>query len=182
LRSGFLSRQHRRRAIHAGAALGAALLALSLHAAHPPATQLRGQGELRWLGLAVYDARLWVAPGFDPAAPERHAFELELVYHRAFRAADISRRSIEEMRRAGPIAPQDAQRWQAQLARVLPDVRPGDRIAGVHLPGTGLRFLVNGRPVGDIEDAGFAARFFAIWLGPDTSEPALRDALLGQRP
>jgi hypothetical protein len=148
----------------------------------PPATQLLGEGRLRWLGLSVYDARLWIAPGFDASALAQHAFALELTYHRNFRATDIARRSLEEMLRAGPIAPVQARRWESELAALLPDVQPGDRIAGMHLPGRGVRFLFNGRSAGEIADPEFAARFFAIWLGPTTSEPALRAALLGRTP
>ena len=140
--------------------------------------QPAGQGSLRWLGLSVYQARLWVAPGFRGARFAEHRFALELRYERAFAAADIARRSLAEMRRAGPIADAEAQRWQLQLQQVLPDVRAGDRILGIHRPGQGAAFVVNGRAQGEIADPRFAARFFGIWLGPATSEPALREALL----
>jgi len=33
--------------------------------------------------------------------------------------------------------------------------------------------------VGEVKDAEFARRFFGIWLAPSTSEPALRQTLLG---
>ena len=58
-------------------------------------------------------------------------------------------------------------------------MRAGDRITGVHLPGEGARFFVNGRLQGELRDADFARLFFGIWLSPRTSEPALREALLG---
>ena len=138
-----------------------------------------GQGRMRWLGLAVYEAQLWVAPGFRATRFAEHAFALELHYQRAFSAADIARRSLAEMQRAGPIDAAEAQRWQQLLQQLLPDVRAGDRILGVHRPGQGAAFVVNGRPQGEIADPRFAARFFGIWLSPSTSEPALRDALLG---
>jgi hypothetical protein len=79
----------------------------------------------------VYDARLWVGPGFRQSEFDRHPLALELAYLRAFTGADIARRSIDEMRRAG-----------------------------------------------SFDAAQFARLFFAIWLGPSTSEPALRQALL----
>jgi hypothetical protein len=145
----------------------------------PAQARLAGQGELTWWGLRVYEARLWTGPGFEADDFARRPFALELTYLRAIKGRDIAARSIEEMRRAGEFTESQAQRWRAQLEALLPDVQPGDRIAGVHRPGKGAAFLVNGRSVGEIEDEAFARLFFAIWLGPATSDRALRAALLG---
>ncbi len=145
-----------------------------------PQAQLAGEGQLRFLGFAVYAAQLWAPASFDSAQLDRHAFALELRYLRDFRSRDIARRSIVEMRRAGPINDETAARWEEALAGVIPDVRNGDRVTGIHRPGRGVTFLFNGRPAGEIPDALLAARFFAIWLGPATSEPVLRDQLLGK--
>jgi hypothetical protein len=144
--------------------------------------QPAGSGRLDWFGLRLYDARLWVGPGFRADAFDRHAFALELHYLRDFRAADIARRSLQEMERAAAIPAAQARQWQDQLQRLLPDVRAGDRIAGAHLPGRGARFFVNGRPAGEIDDPRFASLFFGIWLAPSTSEPRLREALLAGTP
>lgn len=143
-----------------------------------PTAAAAGSGRLTYWGAAVYDASLWVAPGFRQAAPDSHAFALELRYLRAFSATDIARRSIDEMRRAGSFSAQQAQRWGEALRNAFPDVKKGDRILGVHHPGAGARFYFNGSPSGEIADPQFARLFFAIWLGPATSEPALRAALL----
>lgn len=160
------------------ALLVAGLLLGNAHASPVPGLQPVGQGRLSWLGFAAYDAALFVPAGFRASQFARHPFALELAYLRAFRAGDIADRSIAEMRRAGGFSDGDAGRWRAALERVLPDVKPGDRITGVHEPGRGARFLVNGREAGVIEDARFAVLFFSIWLGPATSQPALRRELL----
>lgn len=134
---------------------------------------------LRVWGFDVYTARLCAGPDFRADAFARYPFTLELRYLRAFSAADIARRSIEEMRRGGPLDAAQAQAWREQLERALPDVQPGDRLTGIHEPGRGVRFLYNGQPWrGPVGDAAFAERFFGIWLAPHTSEPALREALL----
>lgn len=147
-----------------------------------PAAQAAGSGQLTWFGLRAYRARLWVEPGFRRAGFAQHAFALELAYERAFASPQIARRSIEEMRRGGPLAEDHARRWQEQLERVLPDVRPGDRVTGLHRPGRGALFLVNGRAAGEIADPQFSERFFGIWLAPTSSEPRLREALLQGTP
>jgi hypothetical protein len=144
-----------------------------------PGARLAGQGRLTWWGLAVYDARLWVQPGFAAADFAVHPFALELRYLRELRGSAIAQRSIDEMRRAGEFSEQQGEQWRQALARVLPDVRPGDRIVGVHAPGQGVSFVINGKPAVTIADPLFASLFFAIWLGPATSQPGLRDALLG---
>jgi len=144
-----------------------------------PQARFAGEGRLTWWGFAAYDARLWVAPGFSQRAFDRHALALELNYLRAFSADDIARTSLKEMRRAGDIDAGQAHRWEAELRALVPDVAPGDRITGVHRPGRGARFFFNGRPLGEIADARFSALFFAIWLGPASSQQPLRAALLG---
>lgn len=142
-----------------------------------PGTGLTGQGTLRFFGLSVYHARLWTLPGFEANRYAEQALALELEYLRAFSASDIARRSIKEMRRIGSFTAQQAADWETALARLLPDVRPGDRITGLHRPGQGATFLHNDRPLGSVEDPVFSRLFFGIWLAPQTSEPALRQAL-----
>ena len=156
--------------------LGAACVAAP---AALPGARLQGEGRLQWLGLRVYDARLWSVTPVDGEDFARNAFVLELQYHRAFSGRDIAARSLTEMRRAGTFDADQAQRWESALAALLPDVQPGDRIAGEHRPGIGARFTYNGRPTGEIADERFARLFFSIWLAPTTSEPQLRAALLG---
>ena len=141
-------------------------------------TRLAGQGLLRFWGLEVYQASLWVGPGFRSESFASQPFALELEYRRAFKAGAIAERSIQEMRRLGSFSDAQAQRWQRALQAALPDVRPGDRIVGLHRPGQGARFEQGGRLLGEVADPEFARLFFAIWLSPATSEPTLREALL----
>jgi Chalcone isomerase-like len=144
-----------------------------------PQARLQGSGRLRFLGLRIYDIRLWSAA---PAAAAQWAgvpLALELEYARKLDGAEIAKRSLVEMRRQAEPAADLAQRWLADMTRLFPDVQEGDRITGVHLPGQGARFFHNGLLRGEVRDAEFARLFFGIWLSPSTSEPALRAALLG---
>jgi hypothetical protein len=143
-----------------------------------PSAELRGEGLLRFFGLQVYRARLWTDPGFEAANFAAAPLALELEYLRDFKASAIADRSIQEMRRAATLATDKANRWEEQLAQLLPDVKAGDRIMGVHQPGTGALFFHNEKPIGGIADEEFSRLFFGIWLGPATSEPGLRDALV----
>ena len=144
-----------------------------------PGVQWRGQGVLRFWGLPVYEARLWVSPGFAAHDYAALPLALELTYQRAFTAQAIAQRSIEEMRRVGSFSPEQGARWQQALQAILPDVQPGDRITGLYQPGSGATFRRGGRTVGTVADPQFARLFFGIWLSPQTSEPTLRAQLLG---
>ena len=146
---------------------------------HLPQAQQLGKTRLTVWGFKIYDAQLWVAPGFDADRYASQALALELAYLRAFDAADIADRSIKEMRRSAAISDAQARQWSREMQRVFPDVKAGDRIMGVNRPGMGVSFWVNGQASGEILDAEFSKLFFGIWLSPKTSEPAMRSALLG---
>lgn len=160
-----------------------------------PNAALVGAARLRVWGFEVYDARLWAPPGArlagaftgQPGPLPTQAFALELRYLRSFDAADIARRSVDEMRRGVAIDEAQSQRWQAAMRTAFRDVKPGDRITGIFRPGNeragtaaGASFAFNGVATGEIRDGNFAPLFFGIWLAPTTSEPAMRQALLGQ--
>ena len=161
----------------AGATAAAVVVAAQSGQTPLPGTVQAGSGELRFLGLAIYQARLWVSPAFEASDYAMHPLALELTYQRGFSAAAIAKRSLQEMQRIGPITAQQAARWQQALQTALPDVKRGDRLLGVYQPGAGALFKMGGRVVGEVPDAEFARLFFGIWLSPHTSEPALRQAL-----
>lgn len=144
--------------------------------------RLHGSATLRFFGLDIYRASLWVPAGFDPARWEQQTFALELAYLRDLKGRAIAQRSVAEMRRQDPLDQTLADQWAARMAALFPDVRRGDRITGIYLPGRGARFVHNGRELGEVVDPRFARMFFGIWLAPQTSESAMRTALLGLRP
>lgn len=143
-----------------------------------PEARARGTGSLRWLGLPVYDARLW-SP--EPLAGDgaSQPLAIEVRYHRGLSGQRIAQRSIDEMKRLAPLTETQAQRWLQALQGLIPDVRAGDRITAVQHPGQAARFFVNGRPVGEVTDPEFVRLFFGIWLSARTSEPALRAQMIG---
>jgi hypothetical protein len=142
-----------------------------------PNLRLVGKGEMRWFGLHLYDASLWANGPWSP----QQTFALDLEYAREIPGKRLVESSISEMRRLGLQDEEKLARWAEALTRVFPDVKKGDRIVGVHLPGKGASFYHQGQPTGSVDDPEFAERFFAIWLDPRTREPSLRKALLGQR-
>ncbi len=150
-------------------------------AATPTQWPVRGQTLFKVWGFEVYLATLRAPAEFSPPEYEQFPFALSLEYRRGFTGFDIARRSIEEMDKQSALTDEEAKRWELQLQQLFPDVAKGDRITGSYRPGQGARFTFNGKDLGQIEDPVLAERFFAIWLSPRTSEPAMRQALLGNQ-
>jgi len=140
--------------------------------------QALGSARMRFFGLAIYDARLWVAPRFVAEQYAQHPLALELTYLRALGGRAIAQRSLQEMRLSGAMDAGQETRWLVAMESLFPDVAAGDRITGAHAPELGARFWRNGRVLGAIDDPEFSRRFFGIWLASTSSAPELRAALL----
>lgn len=146
-----------------------------------PQARLAGEGELRWFGLKVYGAQLWVGPqAFRLDRSASLPFALQLQYATGLKGEAIAERSLEEIERMGFGDPQRRGRWLADMKRLFPNVARGDRLTGVNEPGRGARFFHNDRPIGAVDDPDFATAFFAIWFDERTVAPSLREALLRQ--
>jgi len=150
-------------------------------AAALPGARMQGSARLRFLGLSVYEARLWSGPTSVSEDWADAPLALEIEYARTLKGSAIAERSLVEMRRQGEIDATAGQRWLTTMAQLFPDVRQGDRLTAVNRPGVGLALFANGQPRGAVDEPAFARRFFGIWLAHQTSEPALRRALLGLR-
>ena len=144
-----------------------------------PGARLRGSAQMRFFGLHVYDIRFWAASATPAADPLQPPLALELIYGRALVGEQIAKRSIDEMRRIGPFSDAQAAAWLAAMARLFPDVKSGDRLTGVLRADGVTRFHFNGQARGEIAEPDFGRLFFGIWLSPRTSEPRLREQLLG---
>ncbi|SHN40019.1 Chalcone isomerase-like [Duganella sacchari] len=146
-----------------------------------PQAQAVGGGDLRWFGLRIYHATLWSASRpFDAAQP----FALQLSYYRSISRERLVSTSMEEIRRLSPvpIAAATLARWEAQLSNAFVDVRDGDELTGVYLPGNGMRLYDRQRLLAELNDEALARAFFDIWLNPDSRDPTLRLRLLGTPP
>jgi len=164
----------RRRELLLGAA-GFAALPFAAYATTDPTAGLKrwGTGNFRRFGFLVYEATLW-AGGDDPVRPP---LALRLTYKRNIAGKDIAEASVKEIRNLGVADEAQLLRWGERMAQIFPDVRPEDRILGLHTA-EGASFLYNDRLIGRVDDPAFARAFFAIWLDPKTSAPELRAALL----
>ncbi len=141
-----------------------------------PGLSTRGEGVMRFFGLKVYDVRLWTM--MKPFA-HHEPFALELVYDMSLNGRDIAERSVKEMRGLGYTDDAKLKRWAEEMAKVFPDIKKGDTLIGVSIPGKEARFYSRDKFIAAIADAEFAKAFFDIWLSEKTSAPQVRAKLLG---
>jgi hypothetical protein len=142
-----------------------------------PGLAAQGGGEMTFLGLSIYNGWYW-GPGHDWQldAP----FAIDLHYRRRLAGASIAERSVTEIEKLGLATQEQLARWGEAMRRIFPDVASGDQVTGLFLPPGGVRYFLNGRPVGEIVDPSFARAFFGIWLDPRTSRADFRQKLLGR--
>ncbi len=139
----------------------------------------KGSGPLKFFGFKAYDATLWLPAASGGNFSFSRAFALEIVYNTFVKASDINNTSLIEISRISAATPEQVQAWSNYMTGLFVDVKSGDRLLGVHVPGAGARFFLNGRLLGETPDAAFSEAFFKIWLDPKARKPELRAALLG---
>ena len=154
--------------------VNAAPLHLYKHIEHPEPV---GTGTLNFLFWNVYTATLFAPFGaWEKDAP----YALHIRYHMDLKGQDIADRSIEEMRGQGLDDTQTIERFRERMSTIFPDVTGGTTLTGIRDRDGKTLFYQNGTFIGAVGEAGFADRFFGIWLSPETSEPRLRKRLLGE--
>ncbi len=135
-----------------------------------------GKATLTWTFFDVYDISLWTdSTPWKPTSP----YALNITYKMSFTTEDLLSKTVEEMNRLdGP--KNTPSRFQDQLKRIFPSVKPGDQITAIFLPPAEVKFFYNSQPRGNITDSEFLKYFSDIWLSSKTSAPKVRDQLLKQ--
>ncbi|MCB2027881.1 MAG: hypothetical protein KDH18_03840, partial [Rhodoferax sp.] len=97
-------------AIGAGSGARASVAPQEIRTALPTAV-LSGSTRFTYWGFSVYDASLWVVPGFEAREFDQHRFALHLQYLRNFSNAAITERSVLEMARQSGATAQRRAVW-----------------------------------------------------------------------
>ena len=146
-----------------------------------PAAEFRGMATARWFGIPLYDAALWVDRAMPAGAVDYSVpFVLRLQYARAIPGRAIADASREEIARLKAATPDQLAQWHARMLAAFPDVEAGTELAGMHIPGVGMRLFQNGVPRAELPGEDFSRAFFGIWFDPATRNPAGREELLGK--
>jgi hypothetical protein len=136
-----------------------------------------GTGRHSWWGMRMYDATLWiVGPQYSAAAP--HALDIEP--GRAVPSDTLVKNAIAEMRDLKVGDERQLGIWQAEMRKLIPNVKEGDQIV-IFCPDTKrtLAYL-NDSSTGAIDDPSFCPAVMSVWLHPQTKHQAMRKSLLRQ--
>ena len=96
---------------------------------------------------------------------------------RDFEAKDIVKATKEQWEHLNK--PDLSQKYADKLLNIWPNISKGDSLMLETDVNGKSTFYYNDEKVGQIDDVQFANDFLAIWLDKNTSEPALRQQLLG---
>lgn len=135
-----------------------------------------GEARLKVLFWDVYDATLHAPQGkftFD------EPFALSLTYLRKFKGKAIASRSVDEIRDLGMSDEIKLAKWFQLMSQMFPDVKKGQSITGVVDSDKASHFYFEGKLIGSVDDPEFSMWFFNIWLSQNTSEPDMRNKLIG---
>jgi hypothetical protein len=135
---------------------------------------LQGSGKFNWWGFHIYDASFYRA-----VAPSSQEFAIDIRYQKSFTGVAIANSSAEEMKKIG-VPDIQAALWGKDLAKIFPNIEPGQALTAVYAPKQGTIFYHDGKRIAQIPSVEFSKAFFGIWLDPKTSAPKLRSELLGQ--
>lgn len=146
------------------------------------ALEIKGAGVLRYLRfIKAYAGALYTQPGLSPESilsdtPKR----LEIEYFHALKGKDFGPATYKGLSKNLDAVAIERLRPRIDYHNSLyVDVQPGDRYALTYIPGIGTELSLNGRTVGVIEGADFAAAIFSLWLGKNPYDTQFKNALLG---
>ncbi|QYK14337.1 chalcone isomerase family protein [Shewanella rhizosphaerae] len=153
------------------------LLSLSAQAADLDRLHKIGSAEMQYLFWTLYRAELYSAqPDYEASADKA----LKINYYRDIESDQLIEATLEQWRHLG-YSDQQITSWQRHIQGLWPNVREGDSLTlWVNSQGDSY-FYFGDKPLGQIQDRTFGEAFLAIWLSERTSEPELRQGLLGLR-
>ncbi|UWQ90471.1 hypothetical protein K3727_17105 [Rhodobacteraceae bacterium M382] len=134
---------------------------------------LRGKAVFRFIGLPIYEARLFTPAG----APLdwKQNFGIELKYLRQISKKDLVASTMDELGRTGARLP-----IQDQLSRCFDDVAKGDRYLAITRGPDQIDFWRNDVPACSLGYRQISKRFMAIFVGENTRSASFTRKLKGE--
>ncbi|MCG7521154.1 hypothetical protein [Ruegeria sp. Ofav3-42] len=138
-----------------------------------PNAELRGSATFRYLGLPIYDAKLYTPDG--AAFSWNENFGLQLTYRKNLKQKALVESTLDEIERQGNSAPS-----QAQLEQCFQAVSKGDSYLAISEGPNAVGFWRNGRKTCTLTNPGVKKSFMSIFLGNNTRSASFTRQLKGQ--
>ena len=145
-----------------------------------------GSARFSFLVWDVYDSRLFTLSGKYSTTIEPYTTKInnpilfEITYLRDITNNDLINNTVEQWEHLS-ITKNTYQAYIPQLEALWPNIKTGD-ILSLLIDNERSHFYYNNKLLGDIANSGevsFGELFLNIWLSPQTSQPELRQKLLG---
>ena len=140
--------------------------------------QLLGSAKFSVLFWDIYQSTLLTSDGQAPFSNACQHALFEIRYLRDISKKELLDNTIEQWRHLS-LKEQDYQTFVPMLENIWPDIQAGDQLSMLSQANKTI-FYLNRQSIGEIDSATFAQLFLAIWLDENTSEPKLRQQLLGE--
>jgi hypothetical protein len=145
--------------------------------AQAPGMHPFGRGRHTLWSIRMYDATLWiVGPNWSASAP--HALDIEP--GRSVPADTLVKNAIAEMRDLKVGDENKLRIWQAEMRKIIPNIKQGDQVVIFCSDTNRTLAYVNGSSTGEIDDPSFCPAIMSVWLHPQTKHQAMRKSLLRQ--
>ena len=154
-----------------------AILLLFCHVSVASDMKLIGEGTLTVLFFKVYDVRLLAD---SKPFSWKNKFQLEFEYKRSITKERIIDSSIKELKRQQNVTEHNLEEWTTYLEEVIQPLQEGIKATIKWNPQGTITFQNEGVKSVTIKDEIFARSYINIWLGEETSQPKLRNQLLGK--
>jgi hypothetical protein len=132
--------------------------------------------------VSVYVVALYATePSSDPHVilQANTPSELVLQFIRGVSANELRKSWEEGFAKNAPGHPPALEEGLAQLNGWVTDVRSGQRMTFIRMPGRAMQVDINGHAKGAVEGDKFSKVFLSIWFGDNPQTPELKSGLLG---
>lgn len=138
-------------------------------------TKLVGKATFSVFIWDIYKSKLSTTSGRFPDKAGSLVYQIN--YLKNIDSEDLIEKTVEQWQHL-EFKPERYQGYVSQLKSMWPDIKEGDQLAFVTKSGKSA-FYYNNQLIGSIDNPDFATIFLAIWFSENTTQPALRDKLLG---
>jgi hypothetical protein len=146
----------------------------------PTEWKLVGKGRFKFAFWSIYDASLYSQTGrFEPKkfGAIDQPIRLKLTYLRDIDKDELVDNTLDQWLQQG-FSNKDIIGYKQTLLTTFPDVKENDHLA-IEVSSQGSQFYYNDKKIEQAFSTEFGLIFSGIWLADNTTEPGLRNKLIG---